>query len=166
MISKKLLAISKNGFQVFVDGESTHALTHFADSPSLEKAASEAITKVELLENIIRTEVELDYFVGNTDLIETTDSDEIVYALRPHRGRYSRFVKNRTTEPSKWIVVDVRKRPDGSYSLYTAFVGRLTPSFPGGDFMPEQSQKFWSNHALVWGTQDIVPGTETSECPW
>lgn len=26
--------------------------------------------------------------------------------------------------------------------------------------------EFWSSHALVWGSEPIVPGTETATCPW
>ena len=62
--------------------------------------------------------------------------------------------------------VDFEKINDNEYLLYTAFVGRLTPSFPGGNFLPEQSKEFWSNHALVWGNQEVVLGSETTVCPW
>lgn len=62
--------------------------------------------------------------------------------------------------------MDLRRRTDSNYYLYTAFIGKSTPSFPGGDSNPEQSKVFWSNHALVWGTQEIIPNTETSVCPW
>jgi hypothetical protein len=104
--------------------------------------------------------------VGTTDLVETTDQDEIVYAMRPRRQVYSRFAKNKTPVPSSWITIVLYKAANDEYSLHTVFVGRNTPSFPGGDYLPEQSRKFWSTHALVWGSQDIVPDTETSVCPW
>ncbi len=86
--------------------------------------------------------------------------------MRPLRTQYSRFVKNRQSQDTSWITIDLRKSKEGEYFLYTAFIGKLAPSFPGGDFLPEQSNEFWSNHALVWGGQDIVPWSETTECPW
>jgi hypothetical protein len=82
------------------------------------------------------------------------------------RQQYSRFVKNKSPQPTSFITIDIRKNPDGKYFLYTAFVGRLTPSFPGGDFMSEKSIEFWSNHALVYGSQEIIPDTEKALCPW
>ena len=104
--------------------------------------------------------------VGTTDLVETTDGDEIVYALRPRRDVYSRFVKNKAPVPTSWITVVLQKASDTEYDLHTAFVGHNTPSFPGGDYLPEQAWDFWSKHALVWGPQEVIPGTEMSQCPW
>jgi hypothetical protein len=104
--------------------------------------------------------------LGSQMWVETNSHDEIVYALRPHRDRYSRFVKNKTTLATHYITLSFKQIQDTQYELYTAYVGKITPSFPGGDYLPEQSKDFWSKHALVWGNQAIVPGTETTECPW
>lgn len=44
---------------------------------------------------------------------------------------------------------------------------RFTLSFPSGkDDKNEDRREFWKNHALVVGNQEIVPGTETRDCPW
>jgi len=162
---KNYLAKTKNGFEVYVDMESSHASTHFAHHPKLFEAVKKAVSSIEANEEIIRAEMDMGEEIGTTDLIQTSDQDEIVYAKRPLREQYSRFVKNKSSRPTSWITIDLRK--DGNiYNLYTSFVGRLTPSFPGGNFLSEQSREFWSNHALVWGSQEIVPGTETTECPW
>lgn len=162
---KEFLAKTKNGFEVYVDMKLSHATTHFAHHPKLIDAVKKAISFVEPKEEIFRIEIDMKEEIGTTDLIQTTDKDEIVYAKRPLRAQYSRFVKNKNSRPTSWITIDLRK--DGNvYNLYTSFAGRLTPSFPGGNYLPEQSREFWSNHALVWETQEIVPGTETTECPW
>ena len=162
---KELFATTKNRINVYLNTEHSHAMTHFAHHPKLIEAVKKVIAGLEPEDDIVRFEQEMDGEVGTTDLIETTPGDEIVYALRPLRSVYSRFVKNKNSRPTKWIVVDLR-RNGGSYVLRTAFVGRMTPSFPGGDFLPEQSKEFWSRHALVWESQEIVPGSETTECPW
>lgn len=162
---KQIFSTTKNGIEVYLDTEHSHALTHFARHPKLADAVNKVVADLEITEDSTRIESEMDEVVGTTDLVETSDQDEIVYALRPLRSIYSRFVKNKEPTPSKWITIHIKKQR-GVYTLYTAFVGRSTPSFPGGDYLPEQSKEFWSRHALVWGSQEIVPGSETTICPW
>ncbi|MEK7639150.1 MAG: hypothetical protein AAB388_03255 [Patescibacteria group bacterium] len=166
MTEEIFLAKTKNGFNVVYDSEHSHAATHFASTPSLLGLVKEALQMTDVSAQNIRFEVDMGQIVGETDLVETTSADEIVYALRPFRDRYSRFVKDRRPEPTTYITIELKKQEDGTYLLYTAYIGRLVPSFPGGNVMPEKSREFWSHHALVWGRQGIVPGTETTECPW
>jgi hypothetical protein len=160
------LGKTKNGIEVSVDMVSSHATTHFAHHPKLLEAVKKIIPTLEVVEEIMRVEIDTGEVVGATDLVETGEEDEIFYAIRPLRSTYSRFVKNKKPSPTTWVTLDLRKVNDREYCLYTAFAGRLTPSFPGGNYLPEQSKKFWSTHALVWGTQEIKPGTETEKCPW
>ncbi len=165
-MQKEYLGKTKNGVDVYVDMEQSHASTHFAHHPKLSNAVKNIIPEVEVFHDRTRLEYDTDEEVGATDLVETNEHDEIVYAKRPLRTQYSRFVKNKVSTPTSWVTVDFRRVNDKEYMLYTAFVGRLTPSFPGGDFLPEQSKEFWSNHALVWGSQEVIPGSETAACPW
>jgi hypothetical protein len=165
-MSTEHLGTTKNGFDVYLDRESSHALTHIAKNPKLLEYVKIIIPTLEPIEDVVRFDRDIGEIVGTTDLVETNEEDEIVYALRPLRTQYSRFVKNKTAQPTTWITIDLRRLGEKEYALYTTFIGRLTPSFPGGNFLPEQSREFWSKHALVWGAQEIVPGTETTECPW
>lgn len=161
----ELFAKSKNGIDVFLNTETSHALTHFTHHPKLREYAQQVTSGVDIEGDLVRIDQDMGEEVGTTDLVETGEGDNIVYAMRPLRSTYSRFVKNKQPLPTSWVTIDVRKKGD-KYYLHTAFVGRLTPSFPGGDYLSEQSKAFWSNHALVWGNQEVVPGTETTECPW
>ena len=160
------LGVTKNGYLVTFDIKKSHAVTHFKKNPKLHELVMNAIQELSVSENIERHEMKLKEMAGSSDIVETAATDEIVYAMRPLRQQYSRFVKGKTPQPTEYLVVDLRKAENDTYSLYTVYAGRLTPSFPGGDFMPEQSKEFWSNHALVWGSQEIIPGTETTICPW
>ncbi len=163
--SKQYLGKTRNGIDVYVD-KNSHASTHFIDQPKLLEAVKEIIPTIEATDDVIQDNFDLGREVGVTDLLETTDEDEILYAKRPSRqDQYSRFVKNKTSQPTSWVTIDLRNIQD-KYELRTAFFGKLTPSFPGGKFMADQSEKFWSTHALVWGSQEILTGTETSEWPW
>lgn len=159
------IGTTKNGIDVFLDRESSHAVTHIAHHSKLLDYIKRALPTIEVEGEIFQIEKDMGEEVGFCNLVETTDSDEIVYAMRPLRDQYSRFVKNKKPHSSSWITLDMRK-VGHEYFLFTAFVGRLTPSFPGGDYLPEQSVKFWSTHALVYDPTQIIPGTETLKCPW
>jgi hypothetical protein len=167
-IQNEKLGYSADGKAVFLNEKSTHAKTHIAHHPRLLEAVKAALPDITLDCELIRLELKATEIIGTTDLVATTNEDEIVYALRVGRSIYSRFVKNKKPTPSKQFVIDVRQNrvSKNDYFLYTTYVGGLTPSFPGGNFTPEKSRVFWSNHALVYGTQELVPGTETTKCPW
>jgi hypothetical protein len=165
-MEKILFALSKNGMEIFWDLETSHASTHFQDTPALKEVVRKAIPNFVVEGEGIQVEVDIGKVVGESSLIETTDHDDIVYALRPLRTLYSKFVKNRKPVATSWVTISIKHGEKGQYYLYTAYVGRLTPSFLGGDYLPEQSKGFWSHHALVWGTQEVIPESVTKECPW
>ena len=167
-MEKELLGITKSDIRVFLNEQSSHAHTHIANNPKLLSAVKKAIPTIRGEEAVIRVQIDTGGIVGTTDLVETTPEDEVVYAKRVARSVYSRFVKNKQTTPTTTIVIDIRRDRNSptDYYLYTAYIGPLTPSFPGGNYLPEQSKEFWSTHALAWGTQEIIPGSETTTCPW
>lgn len=105
--------------------------------------------------------------VGETVCVPTGPGDEIVYAKRPKRFGHSRFVKNRNPEPCNAVTV-ILKRDDleDYYVLITAFVGHRPEPEPWDRNANGNSHAFWNSHALVWGCEDIIPGTETTVCPW
>jgi len=111
-------------------------------------------------------EIKFKRIVGETSCVCTTDGDEIAYAQRPGRKGLTRFVKNREAELSDSAVIILRKGGRGNYILVTLFVGVLGHPEPWDKRANKASYQYWLNHALVWGTEPIVPGTETSECPW
>ncbi len=173
-MTKQLIAQTANGLDVYMDMEKCHALTHIAKSPKLLDFIKKVIPTMDATQDVIRIDRDMGETAGMTDMVETDENDEIIYAMRPLRSIYSRFAKNRQAQPTNWITIDLRKSEDAaassekaaSYDLYTAFVGKMTPSFPGGNYLPEQSKEFWSKHALALDSVEIVPGTETTECPW
>ena len=165
-MKKELLGKMKSGEEVYLDPETSHAVTHFAHEPKLRAAIQQLIPMLKGGPERVRADHDTGEAVGMTDLIETAEGDDIVYAIREKRNIYSRFVKGKQQSPTSWVTVALHKVREGEYELYTAFVGRNTPSFPGGDYLPEQSKEFWAHHALVWGSQEVIPGTETTVCPW
>ncbi len=112
-------------------------------------------------------EVDFGRPVGESACGATGPGDEILYAKRPRRWGLTRFVRNRTPEPCSSVVVILKKaEEDDSYILITAFIGRKAEPEPWDRNATAKSYAFWSSHALVWGSEPVVPGTETTVCPW
>lgn len=119
-------------------------------------------------------EVDFGQPIGETICVATGPSDEIVYAKRPKRFGYTRFVKNRQPEPCSSVVI-ILKTADGQadaekYVLVTAFIGRKpepepwdTKNFAQQENPAEAERKareFWSSHALIYDNDQIIQGTE------
>lgn len=112
--------------------------------------------------------VDFGHHIGESICVPTGPSDEIVFAKRPNRFGFSRFVKNREPEPCSTLVV-ILKTADGekgSYVLVTAFIGGKPEPEPWDRNATPASREFWTSHALVWGSEQVVVGTETTRCPW
>jgi hypothetical protein len=165
-MTAELFSHTKNNISVYLNTAGSHASTHFRDHPELVDFAKQAVRMITATEASIRAEVDMGIPVGLRDLVETDEHDEIVYAIRVGRTRYSRFCLNKKPHETTFITIGLDRQSDGTYILYTAFIGRSTPSFPGGDFRADESIAFWSTHALAWGAQEIIPETKTSICPW
>ena len=105
--------------------------------------------------------------IGHTSCLPTGQGDEILYAQRPKRFGLTRFVKNRQPEPCEAVVVILKKDDfEDFYILITAFVGHPAPPEPWDRNATPQSVEFWSTHALIWGQEPTIPGTEQAECLW
>jgi hypothetical protein len=163
---KKEISHTKNGRLVYVDDESSHAATHLADTPTLLALVQEFITELSVEDDNIYLDKDMGRVVGTSDLVETTDQDEIVYARRPNRQTYTRFALHRTAEPTQMVTIVLQKDSDGNYELWSAWIGIAAPQFPGDEKETPESKPFWNRHALVWGNQAVQPGTETTACPW
>ncbi len=116
-------------------------------------------------------EVDFGRQIGETVCVATGPGDQIVYAQRPKRFGLTRFVKNRQPEPCSTVVVilkiaDGAEAAMGAYVLVTAFIGHKAEPEPWDWNATPNSVAFWSSHALVWGSEPAIPGTETTECPW
>jgi hypothetical protein len=113
-------------------------------------------------------EVVFDHVIGETICVPTGPGDRIVYAKRSKRFGLTRFVKNREPKPSSsvTIVLKAAEEDSGTYVLIFAFIGGKSEPEPWDKNAMEKSVAFWGSHALVWGCEPVVPGTETTVCPW
>lgn len=115
--------------------------------------------------DLIVEEVSFNYVLGNTICVVTYPDDQIIYAKRPNRLGFTRFVKNRKPEPCSSVVVVLKKQGGNYYMISTAYIGHLAEPEPWDTCATENSQAFWASHAIIWGQEPVVPGTETKKCP-
>lgn len=155
------LGILASGHRV-VDRHNTHI------HPDVLPLLPEALGKIRLTEQFMVVQVDFDHAVGNTTCVVTNSGDLIIFAKRPKRSGFTRFVKNRKPELCSSVVCIFMKAQDevDTYVLITAFVGTKPEPEPWDRNKTENSVAFWNSHALVWGSESIVEGTETAECPW
>lgn len=164
---KKFFTKTKNRIDVYYDPKNSHASTHFRECEGLENFVKQTIENFEATKQEERFETDMGVQTGFSDLIKVEEGDETFYAIRELRDKYSHFVKNKQPEPTTFITTCLFMEKDGSYNLYTAWVGKMVPSFPSG---PEdtniQGKEFWEKHALAVGKQKIREETITTNCPW
>lgn len=158
---RELVAISTNGVSVFVDYDATNVSFHIRETPNLLDLVGEAIEATDISgDGEIIFEKDMGRIVGTTTLVETTDVDEIVYAKRKERVKYSRFAKNGELTPTSYIVVCIR-RQDNEYLLWTAMCGRLLPKE-----WHDPASHFSRTHALVYDEDLVRLDTATTINPW
>jgi len=139
------LGTSADGASVFLNQSNTNVTYHLLETPDLIDLVREVLSTIQLLDkDQVVAERDLGRIVGTTNLVETTEKDEIVYAKRIGRDSYSRFVKNRQPTPCSSIVVVFRKGESGYY-LWTAMCAKLQPK----DAWIEDSY-FSQTHAMAY----------------
>jgi hypothetical protein len=135
--------------------------------PGVVEILPEALARVNAEgKKFLVEEVDFGRPIGQTICVETGPLDQVVFAQRPKRAGLSRFVSNREPEKSSSVTVILKAGDRGEYVLITAFVGAPAPPEPWDRNATEQSVPFWSSHALCWGAEETIPGTETDQCPW
>lgn len=153
---------TKDGLRV-VDRYNSHL------HESVEAILPEGLAQIEVSgRKFIVQQIDFDRVVGQSVCVETSSQDEIIYAQRPKRWGLSRFVKNRKPEPCSSVVL-ILKTADGEANtmvLITAFIGTLSEPEPWDRNATERSVEFWSNHALLWDSEPVIAGTETTRYPW
>lgn len=168
---QKFLCKSKNGIRVTYDPISSHAATHLEDTPQLADLVTELIGTLELTGQTIKRHFDMGRNVGTTDVISVDKTDVIVYGVRKNRedDGLVPFTKSRPAEPCQYVTIQLSPKNDGTYELLSAWIGTFDDGdqpFPQSPSATDKSIEFWSRLAFVYGSQEIIPGTETSIRPW
>lgn len=146
---------SADGYEIHID--KAHMQQHQTVLPLLE----EVIPNLTIGEQkVLKTEIDMGRVVGVTDCVPTTQWDDIVFAQRVGRPGKTRFTTNRKQPECNHITVVIRRFGE-KIKLLTAYIGRVAEREPfdpsirsGAELM--RSKHFWDNHALVWGSQEVV----------
>ncbi|CAN5674778.1 hypothetical protein BH23PAT1_BH23PAT1_4380 [soil metagenome] len=167
--SKEYLCVSANGNHVFFDPAMSHAATHFDDTPQLRGLVVGILEQQQLEGSEMSLDIDTGKPVGTSDVVEVDETDVIVYAMRKNRVEQGRvpFTKTRAAQPSSRVSIHLLKQDDSEYDLTSAWIGSFdSPPFPEDPQATAESKPYWSKHAFMWGSQEVISGTELSCCPW
>jgi hypothetical protein len=164
---QELLAMSKNDIGVYLDPVYSHTATHFADAPQLRGLVKEIVEKTVLDQDLMLFDTNMGHVIGNSDLVENSENDTIIYAKRINRDIYTSFNMSQPPQPCSIVAISLKRQSSHSYELLSAWVGSTScPPFPGDIHETPESKPFWMHHSLAWGTQEIQEDTKTMNCPW
>ena len=111
-------------------------------------------------------EVHFQEIIGFSCCVKTSPADCIIFAKRPNRSGYTRFVLDRDLSPTSTVVVVLKKIKPLEYVLITAYVGEKAELEPWDTRATQESTEFWQEHALIWGKEEICRGTSTVVPQW
>ncbi len=168
---QQLLGSSKNGVKVTYDPVHSHAATHLQDTAQLKSLVVEVIGGMDLNGQVVARHVDMGRIVGTSDVVDVDETDKIIYAVRKNRqdDGLVPFTKTRKAQPCQYVTVQLVPQADGSYKLSSAWIGTFDEDdepFPQSSRATKRSVEYWQRFAFVWGSQEIVPGTETANHPW
>jgi hypothetical protein len=154
------LGYTKNSFAV-LDRPNSH--THMA--PDL---LTEVIARLEPPAlPFVKLRVDLGRVVGQSICVQTGTQDAIVYARRVNRQGPTRFVCDRRPVDCHSVIVILKATAmPKAFILISAFIGDHAEPEPWDRNATPAAWEFWRHHALIWGAEPVVPGSETSHCPW
>jgi hypothetical protein len=163
---KHPIADTKDGIAVYVDLIKSPASVNISQQPHIVTLIKELLKSVAVAGGSVTLEVDFGRNIGNTDIVETTEKDHIVYAKRIKHDAFTRFVRRRTPKPTSFVTITLHKDTDGDYELFDAWIGRSVPPMPGGKDEAADSKDFWAHHALIIEGQSIQTRTLTLTCPY
>lgn len=164
---KYVISKLPSGQTVYLDLINSLAGEYVSRQPHVLTVIKEALPKIEFrTQKSFWVEHDMGRVVGNTDIVETTDKDNIYYAQGRKRQEFSRFAKNRLPESSAILTILVAQDDTGDYEVVDTWVGPNRPMFPGHIDESSASKEFWGNHALVNNAHPIQSNTITKNCPY
>jgi hypothetical protein len=168
-INTELICITKNNKKILFNNIESHAATHFSDTPELRELISNILKQKELTESEISIDVDMGKPIGTSDVVDIDETDYIVYAYRKNRREQGHvpFTKSRKAQLNSHVSMHLNKIDEGIYELASAWIGEFdSPPFPEDPNATTESNSYWSKHAFVWGSQEIIPESELKVCPW
>ncbi len=164
---KHNIATSSNGKAVYAYLMQPSSLAqNIARNPHLLVLIKEAVTPASLTQPTVNMEQDMGRPIGYADLLETREKDVIFYARQVRAAAYTKFVKNRRTDATSFLTLNLRQDESGDYEVIDAWIGKNYPPFPGEEGETELSQSYWADHAVVFNGQALMASTITKDCPY
>jgi len=155
--------------KVIYDPINSHTATHFSHKDGLKEVVCEALKQTELIEEVVGTDMDMKRSVGLSDVVEVSKDDDIYYAMRTLREDqgYVQFTSSKEGRYTNFVSIHLEKRSKKVYELMSCWAGRYdSPPFPQMKNATSESEEFWSKHAFIEGSQQIIEGTKRTGCPW
>ena len=165
-MSKHIVATSLNGKEVYAYLMQQPLSAAISRNPHLLALIKEAVSTLNLTQQDILLEQNMGRNIGYGEMIATREKDTIFYARLVREETYTKFVKNRKTEPTPFLTLNLRKDDDGNYEIKDVWIGKTFPPVPGNAAETEQSKSYWEDHAVAFNGQAIMASTITKECPF
>lgn len=163
---KFLLYRGDEDHEVYVNLISSSAGTYLSRRPHIIALIKELLSSAVLKGGKVVIEKDLGRDIGTTDILTTSDNDNIYYA-RPLKSEvYSRFAKNRYAQPSSLLTIILVRDDEGNYEVIDTWIGANHPAFPGDKDATNRSYEYWKNHALVQDAQVIQSKSITKTWPY
>lgn len=159
------IGVMKNGSPAYL-AEDDHI------HPEVLGVLAEALLQIDetALPPFSRQAVDLGRIVGKQPRLETTadDDKDIVWARRVGRVGYSRFIRNRSSFPTRVISVTLARAGE-VWVVFTAYFGTPAPKEPTDPRLQEAEREgslaFWKRHALVFGEVGLVDEATITTAP-
>lgn len=159
-------AKSSDDYEVYVDLITSSAGQYLSRQPYVINLVKEVLKPMSLSGARVSIERDMGRVIGNTDIIETTDSDTIFYAQPNKKSVFSCYAKNRYPSPSRKLTIILQRDKDGNYEINDTWIGPHSPPFPGDENATAKSKAFWQTHALVQDANALQSKTITKVCPY
>lgn len=163
---KHTVGRTRNGIPVYVDLIYSQAATHIAQHPHILGLMREALSK-----NVVRgmqqtIAHDMGRIIGNDAIIETSSKDAVFYARQAGSDLYTRFIKTSKQSSTQFLTLVMHRDVHNKYEVQDAWIGGLVPPQPGSALQTAESQLFWENHARIFSSHRLEPGTLTKESPF
>lgn len=161
-------AITKSpaGYEIYVDLITSSAGQYLSRQPYIINLIKEVLLPMDLTSSKLAIERDMGRIIGNTDIVETTEKDNIFYAQPNKKNVFSRYAKNRYPSPSRKLTIILEQDADGNYEVSDTWIGPYSPPFPGDEKETAKSKDYWQTHALVHDSHAVQSRTITKICPY
>lgn len=165
-MSKHVVGITSNGKEVYAYLMQKPLSATISRNPHLLALIKEAVAKLKLTQADVVLEQDMGRTIGYGEMIATREKDTIFYARQVREEAYTKFVKNRRTEPTSLLTLSLHKDDEGNYEVKDVWIGNAFPPVPGDAAETSLSKSYWEEHAVAFNGQAIMASTITKECPY